>query len=57
MLAEPSEVTRKALDGLVPDGSRSANPIDLSNGTAPEVFGEALRVLAADPDVDSVLVI
>jgi acetyltransferase len=54
-LARLAHATRAALDRLLPDGSLSANPVDLRGDAPPARMAEAVALLARDPGVDAVL--
>ena len=55
-LAQISEDTIAALDKNLPPHWSHRNPIDLLGDAAPERFSEAMRLAAADPGVDGLLV-
>jgi acetate---CoA ligase (ADP-forming) len=49
--------TRKALGELLPDEAGLANPIDLIASATPHHYGEAVRLLGKDQNIDSIIVI
>ncbi len=51
-----SDETKTALDALLPDRASLGNPVDITDVGAAEYRG-ALTLLAADPNIDSVIVI
>jgi acetyltransferase len=56
-LAELSETTKRALYELLPPAASLHNPVDMLASASPEQYAASLRLLVADPNVDSVLVI
>ncbi len=55
--ARLSDATRAALEKCLLHPSLAANPVDLTIGAAPDVFGKALHALQADEGVDAILVV
>ena len=49
--------TREALAGLLPPAASLHNPVDMLAGATPEQYAACLRLLLADPGVNSALVI
>jgi len=56
-LASLSDSTVKALRSLLPVAASVANPVDMLASASAHDYGRAIRVLLADPGVDSLLVI
>ena len=56
-LADLSEATQAALQAVLPAAASLHNPVDMLASASPEHYAECLRVLLADPGVDSVIVI
>lgn len=56
-LAEFSEATCKALGEILPPAASLQNPVDMLASSTPDQFAESLRIILADPGVDSVMVI
>ncbi len=57
-LADFSEETRHALrSGGLDISKPGENPVDLGGNATPEMMVDALEIVAADPDVDAVLVV
>jgi acetyltransferase len=56
-LAQFSERTQESLEALVDPVDSYANPVDLGDRAAAEVYGKALDVLLQDRGVDGILVI
>jgi acetyl coenzyme A synthetase (ADP forming)-like protein len=56
-LADLSEATRAALQAVLPAAASLHNPVDMLGSALPEDYAECLRILLADPGVDSVIVI
>ncbi len=56
-VAELSAATRAKIEGLLPPGAACANPVDTSAAVAPDRFRRCVELAAADPGVDSVIVI
>jgi acetate---CoA ligase (ADP-forming) len=56
-LAEFAESTRRRLRRVLPVEATAANPVDLIASATPERLREALKVVAADRNVDAVIVI
>lgn len=56
-LAELSAETEQALQALLPPAASVHNPVDMLASASARQYAEALRLLLADPHVDSVLVI
>ncbi|MBM3471405.1 MAG: CoA-binding protein [Armatimonadetes bacterium] len=55
-LAELSEATRSALQGLLPGSASVGNPVDILASASPEMYAACLRLLLRDPGVHGVLV-
>jgi len=56
-MAELSDATREALAALLPPAAGLHNPVDMLASASPEQYAESLRLLLADPGVDSVMII
>jgi acetyl coenzyme A synthetase (ADP forming)-like protein len=56
-LAKLSGETRAALRGVLPPAASLNNPVDMLASAGPEQFAESLRIVLADPNVDSAMVI
>ncbi len=56
-MAELSEATTRGLRALLPSSASVGNPVDLLATVTPETYETALRLVMADPGVDSVLAI
>ncbi len=56
-LASLSEETHQALKAILPAAASLHNPVDMLASAMPEHYSECLRILLADPGVDSVMVI
>lgn len=56
-LAQLSDSTMRALNGLLPICWSHGNPVDLLGDASPTVFSRALEMVAADPNTDGVLAI
>lgn len=56
-LAPLTRKTLAKLDKVLPPSWSGVNPVDMSSDADPRRFGEALRILLADPGVDGVLTI
>ena len=56
-LTEFSGRTRAALAGILPPAASLHNPVDMLASATPDQFAESLRILLADPGVDSVMII
>ncbi|MBI3846320.1 MAG: acetate--CoA ligase family protein [Planctomycetes bacterium] len=56
-LADLTETTRRKLARILPPEATVGNPLDLIASTTPERLREALRLVAADRNVDGVIVI
>ncbi len=54
---EPDQGTVDALRALLPEEASVGNPVDMIASATAEQYGEALRLLARDPNVDSIIVI
>ena len=52
-----SEETQAALRALLPAEASVANPVDMIASATPEHYGRAIRLVAADPGIDAVVVI
>ncbi|HXF81133.1 MAG TPA: acetate--CoA ligase family protein [bacterium] len=57
VMAELSPATRRDLGALLPPFAGTGNPVDILASATPQLYAAALRLLLADPAVDSVLVI
>jgi acetyl coenzyme A synthetase (ADP forming)-like protein len=51
------EDTVRALEAFLPPEASTRNPVDMIASATPESFEQAVRLVAGDPNVDSVLVI
>ncbi len=56
-LAMLSESTRDALAAQLPPAANIRNPVDMLASASPDQYAASLRLLIADPEVDSVLLI
>lgn len=56
-LAEFGRATRDTLAGLLPESAGTANPVDVTALVDTDAFAGCVAVAAADPSVDSVLVV
>ena len=56
-IAELSDETRAALRGVLPPAAGIHNPVDMLASASPTEYAECLRILLADPNVHSVMVI
>ena len=56
-LPELGEETRTALRTLLPPEASVGNPVDMLASGSAESYGQALRLLLADPAVDSVIIL
>ncbi len=56
-LAELTPETVTALKEILPPAASLRNPVDMLAGATPTQYAECLRILLADPNVDSVLMI
>lgn len=56
-LATLSDETKAALRKVLSHDASVQNPVDVIAGASPEAIGQALRIVEADPGVDSVLMI
>ncbi len=56
-LADLSAETHAALQAVLPAAASLHNPVDMLASAMPEHYAECLRILLADPGVDSVIVI
>lgn len=56
-LAELSESTKSALNEILDPSASLHNPVDMLAGASPQQFANSLRLLLADPGVDSAMVI
>ena len=54
---ELSEESVRALRDMLPAEASVANPVDMIASATAEQYGEALRILADDPKIDSIIVI
>ena len=52
-----SDATQRALRAFLPPAASVANPVDMIASATPEQYNEALRVVAADPGIDSLIAI
>jgi acetyltransferase len=55
-LARLSADTVRRLDGLIPSGAPHANPLDIGGDAQPDRYLAAIEAVAADPEVDALLV-
>lgn len=56
-LAQLSDTTTRALNGLLPTCWSHGNPVDLLGDASSKVFSRAIEIVAADPNMDGLLVI
>jgi acetate---CoA ligase (ADP-forming) len=56
-VAELTENTKEHLEKMLPSDASWGNPVDMIASASAEQYGKALRILAADPGVDSVIVL
>jgi len=56
-LAELSKDSIEALDACLPSNWSGGNPVDVIGDASPERFAQAMRIVIADPNVDTVLAI
>lgn len=56
-LPELSQGTQQALQAILPSAASLHNPVDMLAGASPENFAACLRILLADPHIDSAMVI
>jgi len=56
-IAEFDAKTNRALRGVLPAEASIRNPVDTTASGRPEHFGESLRLVAADPNVDGIIVL
>jgi acyl-CoA synthetase (NDP forming) len=56
-IADLTEETRRELAAFLPPAASLLNPVDMIASATPVQYGRALRVLAADPGVDLLMVI
>ena len=56
-LAQLSDGTMRALNGILPRHWSHGNPVDLLGDAGPTAFSRAVEVVAADPNTDGLLVI
>ncbi len=56
-LAEFGADTCKALGEILPPAASLQNPVDMLASSTPDQFAESLRIVLADPSVDSVMII
>jgi len=56
-LSEFSGRTRAALSEILPPAASLLNPVDMLASATPDQFAESLRIVLADPGVDSVMII
>jgi acetyl coenzyme A synthetase (ADP forming)-like protein len=56
-LAELSQESEKAMKAFLPAAASLHNPVDMLASASPENYADSLRILLADPGVDSVMVI
>lgn len=52
-----SDATEKALQSILPPEASAKNPVDMIASASPEMYEAALKLLIADPDIDSILTI
>lgn len=57
VVPELSAETQAALRQVLPAGAAVGNPVDVVADSGPEEYEKALRIVLADPDVDSVIII
>lgn len=55
-LARLTQETRNALNKVLPPDCSSINPVDIGGDATPQTYREAILAVAADPNVDSILV-
>jgi len=56
-LAEISDATIQALNGILPASWSHSNPIDVLGDASPEIYAKTLEIAAHDPESDGLLVI
>ena len=56
-MSEFSPETEEALSAILPAAAGLHNPVDMLASSTPDQFAECLKILLADPSVDSVMVI
>jgi acetyltransferase len=56
-LPELHQETQQALQSILPAAASLHNPVDMLAGASPENFADCLRILLADPNIDSAMVI
>ncbi|MCD4737952.1 MAG: CoA-binding protein, partial [Anaerolineae bacterium] len=56
-LANLTKETQARLQEVTPHGTQLANPVDMLGGPRAEMYGDAIRILSADPGVDMILAI
>jgi acetate---CoA ligase (ADP-forming) len=56
-LATFSEATCKALGEILPPAASLQNPVDMLASSTPDQFAESLRIVLADPGVDSAMIV
>jgi len=56
-LADFSDDTQTALKAILPAAASISNPVDMLAAAGPEQFAESLRIVLADPNVESTMVI
>ncbi|HET7044323.1 MAG TPA: GNAT family N-acetyltransferase, partial [Gaiellaceae bacterium] len=54
-LPPPGEETRRALAELLPEEASVANPVDMLGSATADLYGRALPLLTADPQLDAVI--
>jgi acetate---CoA ligase (ADP-forming) len=54
---ELSDATQSALRDCLPPAAGIRNPVDMMAAAGPGTYGQALRVLLGDPEVDAVIVV
>ncbi|MDQ3951937.1 MAG: acetate--CoA ligase family protein, partial [Actinomycetota bacterium] len=57
VVPDPSEETKAALRALLPKEASVGNPVDMIASATAGQYAESLKLLAADPNVDTVIVI
>lgn len=56
-LTELSKNSLEALDACLPSNWSGGNPVDVIGDASPERFAQAMRIVIADPNVDTILAI
>jgi acetate---CoA ligase (ADP-forming) len=57
VVADPADETKSALRALLPQEASVGNPVDMIASATAEQYARSLTLLAADPNVDTVIVI